>query len=367
MSLQDQLDRARGEIKTDRYSMSIGEWINLYQDEEIDIHPEFQRFFRWDNFQKTRFIESILLGLPIPPIFVAQSEDGTWDVVDGLQRLSTIFEFAGILKDDQNNTTRPLVLESTKYLPSLEGKKWEIRGNNGNSFTMAQRLFIKRAKLDVNIILRESYSQAKYELFQRLNTGGSPLSDQEVRNCIIVMQDKEFYEWLRELSANEDFQNCISITDRGRSEQYDVELALRFILFRMMMHEQLTAITDVGEFITEQMIEFMDASWADPAGDAESFNKTFEYLNQCVGPNAFRRFNNDKGVHQGGFLVSAFEAVALGIGYHIQDINAGTYDVSARIVALWNDDTFKNNSGAGVRGSYRIPKLVEFGREHFKP
>ena len=86
MSLQEEIDKARGDIKTDAYPMSIGEWINLYRDEELDIHPEFQRFFRWNPGQKSRFIESILLGIPIPPIFVAQTTKGIWDVVDGLAK-----------------------------------------------------------------------------------------------------------------------------------------------------------------------------------------------------------------------------------------------------------------------------------------
>lgn len=91
MDLQQEIDARRAEIRTDEYAMSIGEWISLYENKELDIHPEFQRFFRWSIWQKSRLIESILLGIPIPTIFVSQRKDGVWDVVDGLQRLSTIF------------------------------------------------------------------------------------------------------------------------------------------------------------------------------------------------------------------------------------------------------------------------------------
>ena len=91
MSLQKEIDLMRAEIRTDGYAMSIGEWISLYEKNEIDIHPEFQRFFRWTLEQKSRFVESILLGIPVPSIFVYQREDGIWDIVDGLQRLSTIY------------------------------------------------------------------------------------------------------------------------------------------------------------------------------------------------------------------------------------------------------------------------------------
>jgi hypothetical protein len=125
MSLQLEIDKARAEIRTDGYSVSLGEWISIYEREELDIHPEFQRFFRWSPKQKSRLIESILLGIPIPQIFVAQRPDGVWDVVDGLQRLSTIFQFVGILRDEDGEIVTPLTLESTTYLPSLEGLVWE--------------------------------------------------------------------------------------------------------------------------------------------------------------------------------------------------------------------------------------------------
>jgi hypothetical protein len=71
MALQDEILSQSVQIKTDSYAMSIGELLNLYRDQELDVHPEFQRVFRWTDIQKSRLIESILLGIPIPPIFVA--------------------------------------------------------------------------------------------------------------------------------------------------------------------------------------------------------------------------------------------------------------------------------------------------------
>lgn len=151
MSLQAEIDKNASEIYTDGYPMSIGELVNLYEGKEIDIHPEFQRFFRWTLNQKSRLIESILLGIPIPSIFVVQRSDGVWDVIDGLQRLSTIFEFIGILKGQEDTVLPAIQLEKTRYLPSLEGKFWEIKDNK-SSLTTPQRLLIKRAKLDVKIL-----------------------------------------------------------------------------------------------------------------------------------------------------------------------------------------------------------------------
>ncbi|MGL5197187.1 MAG: DUF262 domain-containing protein, partial [Chroococcales cyanobacterium] len=125
MALQEEIDKIRQKIRTDNYSMSIGELISLYEKDEIDIHPEFQGVFRWSNHQKSTFIESILLGIPIPAIFVNQREDGIWDVIEGVQRLSTIYEFVGLLKPEyQDEETSFVSLQETHYLPSLKGKKW---------------------------------------------------------------------------------------------------------------------------------------------------------------------------------------------------------------------------------------------------
>jgi uncharacterized protein with ParB-like and HNH nuclease domain len=196
MALQEEIDGKRREIQTEGYPMSIGELVNLYRDNDLDIHPEFQRFFRWSAEQKSRLIESLLLGIPIPSIFVNQRDDGVWDVVDGLQRLSTIFEFMGELRDEDDSQIEPSRLLATDYLPSLAGKFFDSP-NGSESLDETQRRLIKRASLDLKIIKRESDADTQFDLFQRLNTGGSQLSDQELRNSLLIMIRRDFYQWLR--------------------------------------------------------------------------------------------------------------------------------------------------------------------------
>src|SRR5690606_12076289 len=226
--LEKQINSKRREIKTDGYPMSISEWTSMYEKKELDIHPEFQRFYRWTDTQKASLIESILLGIPLPPVFVSQREDGVWDVVDGLQRLSTIFQFMGILEDDSKRKLPPLVLEGTKYLPALKGVYWEPKHDNDQkALSKDLQLIIKRAKIGASIVLKESDESAKYDLFQRLNTGGSELSAQEVRNCLLVMINRPFYDWLKELKESENFVESTALSDRSIEEAYDTELALR--------------------------------------------------------------------------------------------------------------------------------------------
>ncbi len=374
MSLQEEIDKTRQDIRTDGYSMSIGEWISLYEKNEIDIHPDFQRFFRWSDYQKSAFIESILLGIPIPPIFVSQRDDGIWDVIDGLQRLSTIYEFVGIFKpdtqeqntsSDQNRNNSPVTLQKTTYLPSLAGKKWDDPDDQENSLTQAQRLLIKRAKIAVNIVEKESDAMIKYELFQRLNTGGAIATPQEVRNCILLMLDKDLYELMRSLADHESFKSCISLSDKLYEEQYDMELVLRFILLFDKDESSIQTLGgDVSVFLTNRMREMaMKKDW-DEVHIKRAFSAAFNILNEVMGDNSFKRYKSDKHKFLGGFILSAYEVIALGIGYNYQDLPP-TDTISERIKNIWSNEIYQKWSGAGVNAARRLPYLIPLGRNIF--
>jgi len=367
MALDDEIATRRKEIRTDGYPMSIGEWISMYESDEIDIHPEFQRFFRWSEEQKTNLIESLLLGIPIPAVFVSQRSDGVWDVVDGLQRLSTIYQFVGILKDEEGKLIPPLVLHPTKYLPSLGGKKWEDENElfPNDAIGTDARLLIKRSKIQASIILRESDETAKYDLFQRLNTGGSQLSPQEVRNCILVMLNREFYGWLRSLADYEPFKNCIALSDRPVEEAYDVELVLRFVIFSRMDLKDLKEIGDVGIFLTERMRQVSTDPAFDQGAYEKSFKETFEMLERTVGQDAFKRFDQRKVKHMGGFLLSQYEVVALGLGYNI-DGPVDDVELPRVISSIWDNRGYTDWAGSGITATRRLPRLIPLGRELFK-
>ena len=153
MTLLDEVEQNRKTIRTDGYPMSIGELATLYRDGELDLHPEFQRYFRWTEEQKATHIESLLLGIPIPSIFVYQRKDGIWDVVDGLQRISSVFQAMGILKDKDGALIQPLQFTGTKYLPSLDGKSWGANEADPNGIGGQLQRILKRSKLDIKLSL----------------------------------------------------------------------------------------------------------------------------------------------------------------------------------------------------------------------
>lgn len=110
--LQIEIDKMAKSIKTDNYPMSIGELANIYQEGDLRIDPIYQRTFRWDISQQSALIESILLNIPIPPIYVFQNERGKWNLIDGQQRLSTIFKFMGILKQTSEKISMVKIYQS---------------------------------------------------------------------------------------------------------------------------------------------------------------------------------------------------------------------------------------------------------------
>ncbi|MEW5733874.1 MAG: DUF262 domain-containing protein [Thermodesulfobacteriota bacterium] len=362
MALNDEIDAMRKEIRTDGYAMSIGEWISLYTNGEIDIHPEFQRFYRWKSSQKSSLIESILLGIPIPPIFVSQRPDGVWDIIDGLQRLSTIYELAGILRDESGKPIDQLTLDKVKYLPSLEGMKWNNPDNPEKSFSPEQRLLVKREKLSVSIILRESPEFTKFELFNRLNTGGSNLTAQETRNCIMVMINPNFHNRLRALSEYQPFQDAIALSDNNIMEQYDLELALRFLVFSHVNLDKYDRSADVGSYLTDVMIEMAQQKDFDWGSSEACFMSTFDYIYDVLGSEAFRRFTN--GQFKGGFLLSPFEVIACGLGYNYPNFPPRE-ETQQRVKDLHKNPIFQKWSGSGVRANSRLPRLLPLGRDLF--
>lgn len=180
MTLQEEIEKQRAKFHTESYSMSIGEWMSLYEDNEVRIHTNFNKnkASKWNDEEKTRFIESILLGYPLPPIFVLRRSDGVWDVYDGSERLAAIYQFVGILKDESGNLVEPLLLGKSKYLPSLESKSWKEPDDPLNSLKMRQRFYIIHAKFPAIVHTQSDTALAeraeefiKYNLLQWSSIG----------------------------------------------------------------------------------------------------------------------------------------------------------------------------------------------------
>lgn len=368
MTLIEEVQAARKKVVTDGYEMSLGELINLYRNGELKIDPVFQRLFRWEDERKTRFIESILLGIPFPPIFVFQDENGIWELIDGLQRLSTLFQLTGDLKGPRAQELGPLVLNGTQFLPSLDNKRWTDSGEEaGDGIGQVLQIEIKRARVRVEILKSESDLAAKFELFQRLNTGGAALTEQEVRNSIAVSINPDFYNWLIARSNDEAFRTTTAQTETAIEAQTGAELALRFPSFRSVPYQ---AGLDVHEYLDRALMAMATNQNFDKAGEEVIFSRTFQYLNEALGDRAFKRWNGQ--AFTGKFLMSVFEVLATGTSHNIaalSDLQAAdrNHIIVHAAQGLWNNNVFTANSGAGVRGTTRLARLLPIAAQLLNP
>lgn len=163
-----------------RVNTNFGELLGLYESGELRIAPAYQRLFRWDKSQKTKFIESLLLEIPVSPIYVLEEEVGEWEVVDGLHRLLTFFSFIGRL-DEQEKTQEPKnnwEMGKGDVVKTLEGLTFK-------DLPIKNQLNLKRVPCSVMVIQTEKENyDLRYAVVNRLNSGGTKLSNQEIKDIL---------------------------------------------------------------------------------------------------------------------------------------------------------------------------------------
>jgi len=362
--LEQQIAEARRTISSDGYPMSIGELTNLYRDGELKIRPEFQRLFRWTETQKSRLVESLLLGIPLPSIFVAQTDDGKWELIDGLQRVSTILQLQGELKDADGKPVSPLMLIGTKYLPALEGRVWQASDPTG-SLSEAQRLDIKRTKIDLKIIKRESSPATKFDLFQRLNSYGSALTAQEMRSALLVAVSSEFFTWLETLAELPSFVATTQLSERLQEERFDLELVIRFLVLHARPANKITlaALRDFTQLLDDESVSI---AMAFPKGKEELgrvFAETFDFIAESGGEQIFRRWDDAAKEFKGSFLSTAFEVFALGVGFHKATHSPHTNNLLGVVRRFWKRPEMAGGYATGRSTERRLVEFIPLGRK----
>ena len=337
--LQKEIEEKRNSLSTDRLDMSYGEIISMYENDDLIINPEFQRLFRWNNYQKTRFIESILLGIPTPPIFVAEDKEGKWELVDGLQRLSTIISFFGLLKGTSEEKNK-WILEKAPLIQSLEGISID-------TLPLLFQRNIKRAYCRVEIIKWDSNIDMRYELFNRLNTGGSSLTEQEIRNCIFRGNGNEFNNFIRELADIPEFIELVDISNKKREELYLDELVLRFLSLK----EEYNTMNDN---LSEHMTKFME-------NETKYHNLVYDYekenfinvinLLYRVGPDVFKATNRQ-------FSSAIYDGIMVATNKFYEKYKKNIESLKNKIKLLKEDEEYKSNMGSNSGGKGRVQKRI---------
>lgn len=343
--LDNALGQARNTLSADRMDMSFGELMNMYDDKELIIDPEFQRYFRWDQYQRTRFLESVLCGIPVPSVFMAEDKDGKWEVVDGLQRISTILSFFGKLKGDKASENGWKMCAGD----IIE----ELEGRGAEDLPPKFQLNIKRSPIRVEVIKWDSDYDMRYELFNRLNTGGSPLTDQEVRNCIFRGTGGQLSIEIRELAKNQILEYLVKPTDRQKSQLYLDELVLRF--YALLWQEDPKK--NLGEHLTEYMRQASQNAEMFH-GNKDRFERTLALVSNCGIDRPFQGAN-----HQ--FSPSKYDGIMIGVSTYLDHYESNPDDLAKKIGALSADAEFLAATGVASNYKERVKMRISRAKSIF--
>ena len=362
--LEKQISEERARLSTDRMDISFGELINLYKNDELVIRPEYQRLFRWTNSQKTALIESILLGIPVPPIFVAEDENGIWELVDGLQRVSTIISFYGELKsdlsdteeNDSNDEDEEQVINQNKWILESGSLIKELEGFNVDSLPKKYTINIKRAVCRVEILRGESNTAMKYELFKRLNSGGSKLTAQEIRNAVYRGINPRINILIEDLSKIDDFGFLVSISEQKKQELYDQELVLRFIAF-------INNADSINSNTESFLDNFMEKAVKDDTFDINYYKGLFirvmAALRRINDQNVFRNDHN-------AFVPAYYEGITIGTAQNIETYEQNIELLKEKIDEIKKDQDFKKYSGSASNSKNRVRNRLKRANEIFE-
>lgn len=347
-SIEQVIDRKVGEVRIETVDLSYGEITNLYTSKELVIQPDYQRLFRWTTEQRSRLIESILLELPIPQIFVIENENGIIELIDGLQRVSSVMQFI----DSRVLELEPLRLSGCDLVP-------ELNGNTFADLPLQLKLRLKRSSVRTIVIKRQSSSMLRYEMFKRLNTGGSILAPQEIRNCTARMLGEggiNFYKFLQECSARDAFQACVEpLSQSDKDQRGDEELVLRFFAVK---NARAMFAGSVRDWLDEYMEAVLLRGMAfDYATERETFSRLFDFLAKVMGAGAFVRYRASAPV--GALAPAYFEAVTIGTLRELATAEAiAPEHFSQAIRETVQGELFRSYTGPGANSKEKLENRI---------
>lgn len=315
------IEQEIAKIHTKQLDISFNEIADMYLSGELNIKPEFQRLFRWSEEKRSRFIESLILEMPVPPIFVIEVQEGRFELIDGLQRISSYLHFRGVLKSPDSGdeqTVQPLKLSGCEIAPVLNGYTFA-------DLPATYQIRLKRNFIRMQIIRKENDPMLRYHMFKRLNTGGEQLQPQELRNCTVRLISDDFANFISGISENVSFQNTTeNISDFNSQIAYREELALRFFANKNYMNKY---VKNIEPFLDEYMKNVSlpesneDHVDFDYQEEKTHFEKLFLILDKALGGKAFGSKNTRSDGITDSFRIYHFESIPLAISSIIDKVN----------------------------------------------
>lgn len=276
----------------------------------INDNPSYQRRLRWDEKRQSRLIESFLMNVPVPPIFLNEDEFGQYSIIDGKQRLTAIHAFVS-----GNLTLQGL----TVFADVAEGRGFHELPPK------LQNVLKTRTTLRAIIILRQSDPDIKFEVFERLNTGGVKLNPQEIRNSAFA---GTLNDLILSLSENRQFHKVLGIRDKKKSslwqEMRDAELVLRYFAFRK---DWVTFSGGMKRHMDHFMFTYRNPDRKLLKELRDDFLKTLDVVDACFDGNAFNRWQPEKGTWRRQVLASLYDAQMFACQGRDPDVARGRKDI----------------------------------------
>lgn len=268
---------AQRKILTKSSDAQVDSLFSKYKRGKLNIQPSYQRKFVWDPKKASRLIESILLEIPIPIIYLAQNENGVDNVIDGQQRLTSIFSFL----DGKFPDGKKFKLSGLNVFTELNGKTYTELDD------IYQEQIIEYA-IRVITFTSDSDPDLQYEIFTRLNTGSVALNDQELRNCVYR---GHFNDMIKEMADNEDFRSILGLS-KPHTRMKDVELVLRFISF--YTNSYINYVSPIKKFLNDTMRKNKAIDPIDERKIKDAFKRAVTNTKTLLGDKAFKRYYGGK-------------------------------------------------------------------------
>ena len=251
---------------------TIEQLLRRIDEKALNLAPDFQRQADiWKPDVKSRLIESILIRIPLPAFYVDATDEENWLVVDGLQRLFALKEFVNDNK---------LSLSGLEYLHDLEGKRYD------QLIPRYQRRILE-TQPTVYLIQKGTPPEVKYNIFKRINTGGTPLSPQEIRHALNPGQATKF---LAELAGMQEFKQIVDLSDSKKTRMDDREFVLGFLAYTLTSYKDYEE-GNRDEFLSEALFKTNKLTNQELASIKDKFKKAMIAANEIFGENAFRKIS----------------------------------------------------------------------------
>jgi uncharacterized protein with ParB-like and HNH nuclease domain len=342
LRLQKQLDEERRLVSFDSYDMTVRQIFDMFVEGAIFVPPEYQRQFVWDIERESELIESILLGIPVPSLFMATNPDSTWEIVDGVQRLSTIVHFI----DPSPEFLARIVRKTGLKITGLE-KLTELNDFVFSDLAKSIQLMFMTRPIRVTVLNDKSDLSVRFDLFERLNTGGVLLTNQEIRNCIFR---GVFNQDLKKLSKVVDFNTAVRLKESAQQNGMIEEYVLRFFAY-LDNHENFDG--SVKFFLNDYMKANSNNNI--PAKKMTLFRKTFAALATAYPDGITRGQSSTTGAN-------LYEALAVGVAMALTE---GRVISTAILSKLAEDPGLKKLTTAGTNSRRMVLSRITYVRDAF--